>query len=116
MPVVMHRLHDYVAFTRGPVCLARDTRFGDGALDEEIRADKVTDADLAGARLVRPPTTDMFMAVAITLPSGYHTENPDSGVFPQAIHFTDYASAGNTWQPTDRYRVWLPELIPGRRY
>ena len=116
MPVVMHRLHDYVAFTRGPVCLARDTRFGDGALDEEIRANLVTAADLAAARVVRPPTTDMFMAVAIVLPSGYHTENPDAGVYPQTIHFTDYASAGNTWQPTDRYRVWLPELIPGRNY
>ena len=116
MPVKMHRLHDYVAFTRGPVCLARDTRFGDGALDEEIRADKVTDADLAAARVVRPPTTDMFLAVALTLPSGYHTENPDSGVYPQTIHFTDFASAGDTWQPGDRYRVWLPELIPGRTY
>ena len=28
----------------------------------------------------------------------------------------DFASAGDTWQPGDRYRVWLPELIPGRRY
>ena len=116
MPVVMHRLHDYVGFTRGPVCLARDTRFADGALDEEIRADKVTAADLASFKLVRPPTTDMFMAVAAELPAGYHTEDPDHGTHPMTIHFTDYASAGNTWQPEDRYRVWLPELIPGRNY
>ena len=114
LPVVMHRLHDYVAFTRGPICLARDTRFNDGALDDEIQADKITEADLAAFRVVRPATTDMYMAVAAALPSGSHTENPDFGKHPSVIHFTDYASAGNTWQPNDRYRVWLPELIPGR--
>ena len=116
MPVVMHRLHDYVGFTRGPVCLARDTRFRDGALDEEIRADQITPADMASFRLVRPPTTDMFMALAAELPAGCHTEDPDNGKKPLSLHFTDYASAGNTWQPDDRYRVWLPELIPGRQY
>lgn len=114
MPVVLHRLHDYAAFTRGPICLARDTRFNDGALDEEIRADRITPADLAAFRLVRPPTTDMFMALAAALPAGVHTEDPDAGKHPLSLHFTDYASAGNTWQPRDRYRVWLPELIPGR--
>lgn len=116
LPVVMHRLHDYVAFTRGPVCLARDTRFGDGALDEEIRAEQIGPDDLAAFRLVRPPTTDMFLALAADLPAGIHTEDPDAGKFPFSIHFTDYASAGDTWQPGARYRVWLPELIPGRDY
>jgi len=116
MPVEMHRLHDYVGFTRGPICLARDTRFGDGALDEEIRADRIKPEDLATFRLVRPPTTDMYMALAAELPAGCHTEDPDNGRHPLSLHFTDYASAGNTWQPNDRYRVWLPELIPGRNY
>jgi len=116
MPVLMHRLHDYVGFTRGPICLARDTRFHDGALDEEIRADQIKPEDLATFRLVRPPTTDMYMALAAELPAGYHTEDPDNGKQPLSLHFTDYASAGNTWQPNDRYRVWLPELIPGRKY
>jgi len=116
MPVVMHRLHDYVAFTRGPICLARDTRFGDGALDEEVRANTIKPADLATFHLVRPPTTAMFMAMSVDLPVGYHTEDPDNGKHPVSVHFTDYASAGNTWQPNDRYRVWLPELIPGRTY
>jgi len=116
MPVRMHRLHDYVGFTRGPVCLARDTRFGDGALDEEIRARQIKDEDLATFRLIRPPTTDMFMALAAELPAGNHTEDPDNGKHPLSLHFTDYASAGNTWQPNDRYRVWLPEMIPGRNY
>ncbi len=38
------------------------------------------------------------------------------GGLPDVVRFTDYASAGNLWTPGNRYRVWLPELIPGRRY
>jgi hypothetical protein len=30
------------------------------------------------------------------------------------IHLCDFASAGNTWDEKERYRVWLPLLfIPG---
>ena len=116
LPVEMHRLHDHVAFTRGPLCLARDTRFNDGALDDEIRADKVFSRDLATFQRVRCDDPSMLLAVSATLPVGYHTEDPDNGVYSSTIHFTDYASAGNLWRPDNRYRVWLPELIPGRTY
>ena len=58
----------------------------------------------------------MPFAVAAMLPTGSHTEDPDNGVLPGAVHFTDYASAGNLWSVENRYRVWLPELIPGRTY
>ena len=111
MPVEMHRLGDYVAFTRGPVCLARDTRFGDGALDEDVAVGLVTPEVLKSFRTVRPPTTDMFMAVAAPLPCGCHAENPDAGDLPATVHFTDFASAGNSWQPCDRYQVWLPAVL-----
>ena len=59
---------------------------------------------------------EMFLAIAAILPSGSHPENPDGGIYPQAIHFTDYASAGDLWRPDCRFRVWLPELVPGRNY
>ena len=111
MPVRLHRRGDYVAFTRGPVCLARDTRFGDGALDEEVRVDRLTPEVLDSFSLVRPPATDMFMAVSVALPGGCHAENPDAGALPTTVHFTDFASAGNSWQPADRYRVWLPSVV-----
>lgn len=108
MPVELHRQGDYAAFTRGPVCLARDTRFGDFAIDEDIRVDQITREVLKAFTLVRPPTTDMFMAFSVAFPCGCHAENPDAGALPATVHFTDFASAGNSWQPTDRYRVWLP--------
>ena len=116
MPVRMHALHDHVAFTRGPVCLARDSRFGDGALDEEVRDYAVTEDDLAGFRLTRADDPAMFMAVTGILPMGSHYEDKDQECHPRAVQFTDYASAGNVWRPDNRYRVWLPALIRGRTY
>ena len=116
MPVRMHVLHDHVAFTRGPVCLARDSRFGDGALDEEVRDWAVTEEDLAGFRVTRAADSAMFMAVTGFLPMGSHYEDKDQECHPRAVQFTDYASAGNEWSPANRYRVWLPALIRGRTY
>ena len=116
MPVKMHRLHDHVAFTRGPVCLARDTRFHDGELDEEVRDWAVNEGDLAAFRLTRADDPAMFMSVTGFLPMGSHDEDKDQECHPRAVHFTDYASAGNVWRPDNRYRVWLPALIRGRTY
>lgn len=116
MPVKMHVLHDHVAFTRGPVCLARDSRFNDGALDEEVRDWAVTEEDLADFRLTRADDPAMFMSVTGFLPMGYHYEDKDQECHPRAVQFTDYASAGNAWRPDNRYRVWLPALIRGRTY
>ena len=113
MPVVMHRQNGHVAFTRGPVCLARDSRFNDGALDDEIRANLVKPQVLAGFGLVRAEDPTMFMAMAARLPTGSHDEDTDND-YPAVVHFTDFASAGNRWTPENRYRVWLPELVPGR--
>lgn len=116
MPVVMHRKNEHVAFSRGPVCLARDTRFDDGPLDEVIRASCLTERDLASFTEVRPLDDSMGMAFAAMLPSGYHSENHDLGSRPRlnTFHFTDFASAGCPWSTGNRYRVWLPELVPGR--
>ena len=116
LPVRMHRLGEHVAFTRGPVALARDSRFNDGALDDEINVAKFRPETLGTFALVQVPDPEMFLAVAAILPSGSHPENPDGGIYPQAIHFTDYASAGDLWRPDCRFRVWLPELVPGRNY
>ena len=116
MPVRMHVLHDHVAFTRGPVCLARDSRFGDGALDEEVRDYAVTEDDLAGFRVTRADDPAMFLAVTGILPMGSHYEDKDQECHPRAVHFTDFASAGNEWSPANRYRAWLPSLIRGRTY
>ena len=110
MPCRAHLLNNHVAFTRGPVVLARDARFRDGSLVERIRA-----MDFRGEIEMRPvPTGDdgIWMAFAAYLPMGAHSESPDN-VHPQVVRFCDFASAGNTWSDESSCRVWIPvELRP----
>ena len=112
MPVVAHVQEGNVAFTRGPVLLARDSRFADGDMTEPFRRglkDGQTMPTFAG---VRSPSDDMWMAFTATLPLGAHHENPE-GAYPATVSFCDYASAGNTWRRDDYYRTWFPiELGP----
>lgn len=120
MPVVAHVLDHHVAFTRGPVLLARDSRFNDGDLMEPFRND-VGDCRYVGVMdgqqmpmfaSVRVPSDDMWMAFSATLPIGSHHENPE-GVNPTTVFFCDYASAGNAWRRDNFYRTWFPvELGP----
>ena len=119
MPVVAHTLEHNVAFTRGPVLLARDSRFGDGELTEPLR-DHVgpkrvgfRDGQVVPTfSAIRAPSDDMWMAFSATLPIGSHHENPE-GLFPETVFFCDYASAGNTWSRDNYYRTWFPvELGP----
>ena len=113
MPVVAHVQHDFVAFTRGPVLLARDSRFADGDLMEPYRSWAVRDGQkMSGFAAVRTPSDDMWMAFSATLPIGSHHENPE-GANPAAVSFCDFASAGNRWRRDNFYRTWFPvELYP----
>ena len=110
MPCRAHLLNNHVAFTRGPIVLARDARFHDGNLVERMRA-----IDFKKGVELRPVPTgngDIWMAFAAFLPMGAHSESPDN-VHPQPVKFCDFASAGNTWTDKSAYRVWIPvELRP----
>ena len=107
MPVVAHVLDHHVAFTRGPVLLARDSRFGDGDLTEPFRAGIADGQAQTAFSPVRTPSDDIWMAFSATLPIGMHYENPE-GAYPATVFFCDYASAGNTWKRDDFYRTWFP--------
>ncbi|MBE6397052.1 MAG: hypothetical protein E7046_08615 [Lentisphaerae bacterium] len=108
MPVVTHELDHSVAFTRGPVLLARDSRFADGDLTEPLRR-----GDLGKGHLiecfapVRTPSDDIWMAFSATLAIGSHHENPEAAL-KTTVNFCDYASAGNTWTRDNYYRTWFP--------
>jgi len=108
MPVVTHTLEHNVAFTRGPVLLARDSRFNDGDLMEPFRCRSVKEGDVQPSfAAVRSPSDDIWMAFSATLPIGSHHENPE-GRLPETVFFCDYASAGNTWHRDNYYRTWFP--------
>ena len=119
MPVVQHVLEHNVAFTRGPVLLARDSRFNDGDLTEPLRScvgDNVRGGASDGAVMpmftpVRTPSEEFWMTFSATLPLGPHHANPE-GANPATVFFCDYASAGNRWRRENYYRTWFPVEIP----
>ena len=112
MPVVAHTLEHNVAFTRGPVLLARDSRFVDGDLTEPFRRGIKDGQTMPTFAAIRTPSDDFWMAFSATLSIGSHSENPEASN-PTTLFFCDYASAGNTWRRDNYYRTWFPvELGP----
>jgi len=105
MTVRVHVIDNYVAFTSGPVLLARDRRFGDGDFSEALRRSillrKTVNMDSVA------PEKGTWMTFAGALPLGSHADNPEMGR-PRMVRFCDYASAGATWDQESFYRVWLP--------
>jgi len=80
------------AVVRGPVVLARDVRLGQAAIDEPV-AGFGDEGSFIPLNAVAPPS-----GIALAFSAG-----------ATQIHLCDYASAGNTWGPGSRYRVWMPE-------
>ena len=109
LAVRMHKLDHAVAFTRGPVAMARETRSGDvgEVLREHLPAKPAF-------TLVRNESPDIWITCTATLPFGGHSENPD-GANPTTVTFVDYASAGNDWVPGNNVRTWFATewTIPG---
>lgn len=97
--VKRHELNGMMAFTRGPVLLARDVRFGDGDLSEGFAL-----PDTAGFSVTEPPQTSVYMAV-----TGMFSRY---SCLPRPVGFCDFASAGNTRDAKSFFRVWLPVQIP----
>ena len=99
--------NDYQAIVRGPLVLARDTRFGDGFIDEtSIVQNKDGFIELVP---VDKKTENIWLTFTAPLVLGTDLE----GEFktPRQIHFCDFSSAGNTWDANTRYRVWLRETL-----
>ena len=110
MSVKTHRLGGHVAFTSGPLVLARDTRFGDGDIADPLRLKEI-DALPGGAaglfHRVQSPSDSMDVVFAAILPVGVHIDNAFESL-PKAVRFCDYASAAGTWDSSSACRTWLP--------
>lgn len=96
--------NNYQAIVRGPVTLARDSRFGDGFVDETSVIEQKD-----GYVELTPVGSD-FAWMAFTAPMKMGTDLEGSGEAKQ-IHLCDFGSAGNTWERSIRYRVWLPKTL-----
>lgn len=100
-------LNSYQAIVRGPVLLARDSRFNDGFVD--VTADIKSKDGLVALKPSENKPENVWMAFTAPLVLGTDLE----GEFKQSkqIHFCDFASAGNTWDPATRYRVWIKKTL-----
>jgi len=100
-------LNGYQAIQRGPVLLARDSRFNDGFVDETaIIRQKDNWVELLP---VKEKPTNIWMSFTAPLVLGTDLE----GEFrePKQIRFCDFGSAGNTWERDVRYRVWIKQTL-----
>jgi DUF1680 family protein len=107
----LNRNNGHQAITRGPIVLARDSRFNDGFVDETmIVQEQEGIVDLTPIKN-KPPHT--WMAYTASCKTG--TDLEGEGGMAKAISLCDFASAGNTWDPSTRYRVWLRKTLNVRQ-
>ncbi|HNY14902.1 MAG TPA: glycoside hydrolase family 127 protein, partial [Bacteroidales bacterium] len=95
------------AIIRGPVVLARDTRFNDGFIYEPavIR-------DKEGFVELRPSASKpAHVWMSFTAPLVLGTDLEGEFRNPRQVNFCDFASAGNTWGEDSRYLVWIRKTL-----
>lgn len=102
--VKLVRLQGTAAIERGPVVFARDSRFDDGDVDECLTIPS-KNGDI-GAMFVEAPQ-GMWMTLKVPVVRGGYGDKQVDG---RHIRLCDFASAGNTWDERQRYRVWMPLL------
>lgn len=103
----LHMNHGHQAITRGPILLTRDSRFSDGSVDETMIVQEEDDIIDLEPRENKP--SHIWMAFTASCKTGTDLEGEGSKAKP--ISFCDFASAGNTWDPSTRYRVWLRKTL-----
>lgn len=100
-------LNGYQAIVRGPVVLARDSRFNDGFIDET----SVVQSKSGFVELIPSTRKPQNCWMAFTAPLVLGTDLEGEMRAPRQIGFCDFGSAGNTWETDSRYRVWLPATL-----
>ncbi len=93
------------AIVRGPIVMARDTRFNDGFIDETSIIQSA-----GGYVELTPVESPDFAWMTFTAPMVMGTDL-EAKEGPRNIHFCDFASAGNSWDRAVRYKVWLPKTL-----
>ena len=86
MKTCVHVLNEHVAFTRGPLLLARDRRFGDGDFSETLQRTILSRRTVDFVPVA--PGGGMWNTFAGLLPLGTHLDNPEAGR-PKAVRLCD---------------------------
>ena len=95
------------AILRGPVVLARDTRFSDGFIYESA----VVKETKGSVDLLPSQNKPANIWMSFTAPLVLGTDLEGDFRNPKQVNFCDFASAGNTWGEDSRYRVWIPQTL-----
>jgi len=100
-------LNGYQAIIRGPVVLARDTRFAGRDVDEAAVVSAKN--GIVDMKPFQDKPENIWMAFTAPVVLGTNLE----GEFrtPRQVQFCDFASAGNTWEDDSRYRVWMKQTL-----
>jgi len=100
-------LNGYQAILRGPILLARDSRFDDGFVDETAVVQQKDNR----VELLPVASKPEHIWMSFTAPLVLGTDLEGEFRQPQQIHFCDFASAGNTWSRDSCYRVWIRQTL-----
>ncbi|HAH22207.1 MAG TPA: hypothetical protein DCL77_00275 [Prolixibacteraceae bacterium] len=100
-------LNGYQAIMRGPILLARDSRFDDGFVDETAIVQQTGNKVDLQATIDQP--ANLWMSFTAPLVLGTDLEGEFRN--PRQVHFCDFGSAGNTWSEDSRYRVWIKQTL-----
>lgn len=95
--------HLYASIHRGPVLLARDSRF-DLVDEDEIAQPQLEEDGFMQLHPVESGETWMLFTGKFLI--GSDLEGGRN--YPVELYLCDFASAGNTWDYRSRYRAWLP--------
>jgi len=106
----LEKLDNRYALVRGPVVLARDSRFRDGFVDETSSV-IMKEGGIPLKYELRNPLGnegEMWMRFSTDLEFGTNQEIRER---IRNVRFCDYASAGNRWDSRDRFQVWLTGTV-----
>lgn len=92
---------------RGPVVLARDSRFNDGFVDETAIIQQNDSIVILQPAPDKPDNVWMAFTAPLVLGTDLEGEYKN----PHPVHFCDFGSAGNDWNRTSRYRVWIKQTL-----
>jgi len=95
--------NEHFALFRGPLVLARDARFSDGAVDQPAKMPEL--GKPVALTPVESGNKDIWLAFTVMLQTGTDPESAE--MKPHPVRVCDYASAGNTWQADSLYRTWF---------
>lgn len=102
-------LNGMQSVVRGPLVFARDSRFGDGYVDEccVIQADG---NGIVETRFAENPVPWAWVTLEVPAVLGTDLEDPANSTV-KYMRMCDFSSAGSDWCRTGRYRVWLTKTL-----